>query len=741
MMINTNTILQLSAAISAPTAAAIVALWQQQLPDAAVEFGQHRLLRSLWQQQARTVLQHQKQHQIPAILQIWQQGESCWLLLSWQPEHCDLNGLWQALATVPATAPSGHKPLLPQTDPAQFLPTSKSGWPSLPLSRLRHQLQHSVLQPVELFYNTAPGLTLQQEQLTPAIATTLCSDNPTALLFLTLPLPACLAQAQLVIAAVAQGLCLLDVPGGQQQLAGPLLSPLQQQALLEGFYRDDTDASASVLAAAIEPPCAVTILFQQLQHSQFALEWGEQHWSAKALSGLVAAWQHQISHLPLGAIVAVDLARGPSQLAACLACLFAGCAFVPFDRQLPALRLQQQLTQLQPALLLSDRLTPAMALPTIPVTKLPVTTIPVATIPVATLPHHAVNTIPLLQPTRSTALAYLMFTSGSTGTPKAVMLNRQALSTFLAAAAERTALQPTQRVLAHTSVGFDISLLELLLPLYCGARLRLLAEQQNRALAAEPALLAGVDLLQGTPTLFRALLASGWQGQADLTVLAGGEALDTALISQLKKRCGRLLHCYGPTEATIWSMMAETPETPVLGPSLPGYRHRVLCSDGGRARAGMVGELLIASPALADGYWQQDTLTAQRFVTAADGVRWYHSGDLVRQLTADRYQYLGRLDDQIKLRGHRIELSEIESVLRQQSAVYDCAVLLLREPDRLLACLVGEQTQEPHIRTQLTALLPTYMRPQLLWLDSLPCNSSGKTDKQALQRSLCLQTV
>ncbi|MDZ7867972.1 MAG: AMP-binding protein [Rheinheimera sp.] len=778
----TQTILQLSLAVPASTASTILQHWQALLPAASAQHSVRRLLSSLWQQQAQLICQHQQQTSAAAVLQIWQQQQHCWLLLSWQPEHCDLSLFWQQLAALPQqklqpAQQTPAQPVLPVGDYACVVAGSR-----LTLARLNHQLQHSILQPLMLQHNFCQqgaqhpdggqaALSLQQQKLSPAVDAALCNDQPTAMLALRLPLPAVLTGAELRIASVAQGLCLLDQPGRQHLLAGPLCTPLQLQAILAGLAsaklseavpaettsaetvltetaQSDTvpsgteqSATKQTAATLTQPvffatpvPCAVQVLFDQLPHSQ--LEWGGQPWSGPALTRLVARWQLLLQPLPAGAIVALDLARGPAQLAACLACLFSGCAFVPLDRQLPLTRLQQILQQLSPALVLTDRegvitipSVPAMAQATMPTEQ--------ATMPAEPAANDAAT--PWLRAVSPAQLAYLMFTSGSTGTPKGVMLSRQALSTFLAGAATATGLTPQQQVLAHTSLGFDISLLELLLPLYCGARLRLLGELQNRALPAEPALLQQIDLLQGTPTLFRTLLAAGWLGGPQLTILAGGEALDADLVSQLKKRCRRLLHCYGPTEATVWSMMAETPDSPLLGPSLAGYRHQVWCSDGQPARCGMVGELMIQSSALADGYWQQSALSAQRFVHAADGGRWYHSGDLVRQLPDDRYQYLGRLDQQIKLRGHRIEPAEIEAVLRQHDAVQDCAVLFLQQPARLLACLAGDARQDKTVRDSLVRQLPAYMRPQLCWLDSLPMTASGKTDKQALLRTLAQQ--
>jgi amino acid adenylation domain-containing protein len=772
----THTILQLSLAVPASTASVILQHWRALLPDACSEHSTRRLLSSLWQQQAQLVCQFQLQTSTSAVLQIWQQQQHCWLLLSWQPEHCDLSMFWQQLAALPlCTAASEllpQKPLRPspQHIPAQpVLPVGNYACVAasnlLTLDQLSHQLQHSILQPLVLQHNFLQqsakhpdggpaALSLRQSTLNPAVDAALCHDQPTAMLALRLPLPTVLTAAELRIANVTQGLCLLELPNRQRMLAGPLCTLLQQEAILAGLsaaestetLRSESMRPSAVIHSATQArhlgqpsalplaPCAIQVLFDQLPRSQ--LEWEGERYSGIELAKLVARWQPRLQPLPAGAIVALDLARGPAQLAACLACLFSGYAFVPLDRQLPLARLQQILQQLSPALVLTDR-EGAVTIPS-PTTIAQVThPSRFAVMPVRTAADDSAT--PYLRETSPTKLAYLIFTSGSTGTPKGVMLSRQALSTFLAGAAAATGLMPEQNVLAHTSLGFDISLLELLLPLYCGARLRLLGEMQNRALSSEPALLKQIDLLQGTPTLFRTLLAAGWQGAPELTILAGGEALDASLVNQLKKRCRRLLHCYGPTEATVWSMMAETPDIPLLGPSLAGYRHQVWCSDGQPARCGMVGELMIQSAALADGYWQQNALSTQRFVHTANGERWYHSGDLVRQLPDDRYQYLGRLDQQIKLRGHRIEPAEIEAVLAQHDAVQHCAVLFLPKPALLLACLLGDAEQDKAVRDSLALQLPAYMRPQLCWLDSLPLTASGKTDKQALLRTLSQQ--
>ena len=341
--------------------------------------------------------------------------------------------------------------------------------------------------------------------------------------------------------------------------------------------------------------------------------------------------------------------------------------------------------------------------------------------------------------------AYMMFTSGSTGEPKGVVISRRALLCFLDGIRERLGLSPSCHWLFITTPAFDISLLEMLGPLWGGGRLTVAGGEHNKDPLGMLALLEGdpsINWLQATPACWRMLLKAGWQGRNTLTALCGGEALDPGLAEQLCARTRRLWNCYGPTEATVWSLVSEVRWPPFDGQitishSLPGYRHWVLDEAGLPVAEGECGELCIESPALCEGYWRKPALTSAAFLRLATH-RLYRTGDRVRRLGADRFLYLGRRDDQVKLRGFRIELGEVEAGLRRQAGVQEAAVRLVGEGDE--AMLVGYVEVKSGVtlnrlalRKGLQATLPHYMVPaRLILLDALPKTGSGKLDRKAL---------
>ena len=228
----------------------------------------------------------------------------------------------------------------------------------------------------------------------------------------------------------------------------------------------------------------------------------------------------------------------------------------------------------------------------------------------------------------------------------------------------------------------------------------------------------------------------------EVNALLGTTSMDATLAAQLSELAGQLWNCYGPTEATVWSMMVQV-EQPLAGhsvrlsQSLDGYRHWVLDESGNEVGPGGEGELCIEGVSLAQGYWQRSDLSEQAFISW-QGRRLYRTGDRVRRIADDEFQYLGRRDDQIKLRGFRIELGEIEANLRRIDGVQDAAVRLLGEGDE--ACLVGyvETRGEGapgrvQIRRALHLILPHYMIPsRIVLLESLPKTPSGKIDRKRL---------
>lgn len=438
--------------------------------------------------------------------------------------------------------------------------------------------------------------------------------------------------------------------------------------------------------------------------------------------------------LAVGERVGLYLDRTPDLVASLLACLRLGLCFVPLEPDFPVERLQGIARQARLSAVICDR---GQAVPDFgcPLRAL-------AELADSGPVPSAASSCPQVD---DALAAYMMFTSGSTGEPKGVVISRRALLCFLDGIRERLGLTPACHWLFITTPAFDISLLEMLGPLWSGGRLTVAGNVHNKDPLGMLALLAAdssINWMQATPACWRMLLKAGWQGGEHLTALCGGEALDLGLAEQLCGRTQRLWNCYGPTEATVWSLVSEVRMPPVGGRiiishSLPGYRHWVLDAEGQPVSEGEEGELCIESPALCEGYWRKPALTAAAFLRLGTH-RLYRTGDRVRRLGSDSFLYLGRRDDQIKLRGFRIELGEVEAGLRRQPGVQEAAVQLFGEGDE--AMLVGYVEAKAGItlnrlalRKGLQASLPHYMVPaRIVLLDALPKTGSEKLDRKAL---------
>ncbi|MEV0457423.1 non-ribosomal peptide synthetase [Catellatospora methionotrophica] len=331
------------------------------------------------------------------------------------------------------------------------------------------------------------------------------------------------------------------------------------------------------------------------------------------------------------------------------------------------------------------------------------------------------------------ALAYAIYTSGSTGRPKGVEIGHAALANLVAAFAELLGARPEHRWLNLTSLSFDISGLELFLPLTTGATVVVASDAATREGAALDRLIrdSGVTHVQATPSTWRMLLDAGFAG-APITALCGGEPLPLPLAQRLRARTDRLVNVYGPTETTIWSTAAEIPadaQRVTIGGPLANTTLHVLDELLCPLPPGVPGELCIGGAGLARGYRDRPELTAERFVDVA-GRRLYRTGDLVRLAADGQVEFLGRVDDQIKLRGHRIELGEIEQTLLNAPGVGQAAVAV--RGCTLVAYLVGAG-EVAEIRRHLAGSLPRYMMPgQYVWLDRLPLTPNGKLDRKAL---------
>ncbi|MFI1366368.1 amino acid adenylation domain-containing protein [Streptomyces griseochromogenes] len=425
-----------------------------------------------------------------------------------------------------------------------------------------------------------------------------------------------------------------------------------------------------------------------------------------------------------GRRVGVYLGRTPELVVALLAVLKSGAAYVPLDPLYPPARIAGMIEDAAPALLVTG---PG------PAPGLPLTGVELVT-PQPLPPAYDEDGIGV----PGDSDAYVIYTSGSTGRPKGVRITHRSLTNLVRAMAANPGFTSRDRLLAVTTVCFDIAALELFVPLATGGQVELAPAEvaadgfQLRELLER----SRPTVLQATPATWRMLLEAGWSGQP-LRMLCGGEALPADLAEELLRRGDGLWNLYGPTETTIWSSVTRVRpgERPLLGPPIANTRFHVLDAAQRPLPPGVPGELYIGGAGVAAGYHDRPELTAERFVQVPHvPYRLYRTGDLVRQLTDGRLEYLGRADEQLKLHGYRIEPAEIEAALRDHPAVCE-AVAVLRE-ERLVAYLVPRGTPAPAavLRAHLAAAgLPDYLIPSaFVPLDRIPRTANGKTDRAAL---------
>ena len=354
--------------------------------------------------------------------------------------------------------------------------------------------------------------------------------------------------------------------------------------------------------------------------------------------------------------------------------------------------------------------------------------------------------------TNSNNLAYVIYTSGSTGQPKGVQVSHRSVVNCLVSVGERVGLTGQDRLLAVTTTSFDIAAVELFLPLLVGGTV-ILASREEAADGVELAFRvkeSSATVMQGTPSTWRMLIEAGWEGSSEFKILSGGEVLSRELAEALLIR-GQVWNLYGPTETTIWSTVhkVESGEGPVpIGRPVANTQIYILDTHLQPVPIGVHGELYIGGDGLARGYLNRPELTEERFVpnpfSDQPDSRLYRTGDRARYLVGGDIEFLGRVDNQVKIRGHRIELGEIEAALNQQPGVKDSvvvAVIVIRpsHEEDLVAYFVPKQQPAPSVaelRAYLKAKLPEYMIPSAFMpLDELPLTPNGKVDRTALPAS------
>lgn len=342
-------------------------------------------------------------------------------------------------------------------------------------------------------------------------------------------------------------------------------------------------------------------------------------------------------------------------------------------------------------------------------------------------------------------LAYVIYTSGSTGRPKGVQIPQRAVVNFSRSIARHLGMTGDDTLLAVTTFSFDMSGLDIFLPLTTGATMVLASEEtrrNGRLLAAELER-AGVTVMQATPGTWRMLRETGWEGCPGLKILTGAEPVPRALVNDLVGRCDSIWNLYGPTETTIWStvMPLAADEGPVpIGRPIDNTQVYIVDSAMAQVPEGEVGELLIGGDGVALGYHQRPELTAEKFITNPFSPtplgKLYRTGDLVRRRNAI-LEFVARADHQVKIRGFRIELGEIESQIEIAPGVRQ-AVVVVREDasgsPRLVAFVAGAADLDK-IKDRLTESLPDYMVPStFVPMETFPLTVTGKVDRAQLAR-------
>lgn len=512
-----------------------------------------------------------------------------------------------------------------------------------------------------------------------------------------------------------------------------LLTPAEE-ACIEGWNRTDVTLDEGVRlhdlvrASARRTPDAV------------AVRGGDQELTYRELEVRAYRLAHHLQAAGVGpdTMVGVFLDRSPDLLVTLLGILEAGAAYLPLDPSFPSDRLAYMLSDSGAGVVVS-RVGLADSIPG-----------GGAGVQVICLDGDAEtlakrpSTPPDNRSTEDTHLAYVIYTSGSTGAPKGVQLPHRAVVNFLRSVAVSPGCGPGDTLLAVTTLSFDISVLELFLPLVVGGTVHIAAvDEAGDGLRLKDLLCtSGATLMQATPATWLMLLDSGWMGSPGLTVLCGGEAWPPGLARELLRRCGALWNMYGPTETTIWSLCAriDSEDQVHLGRPLANTRIHILDRYRQPVPANVPGELYIGGAGLARGYHGRPELTDERFIENPFGPgRLYRTGDSVRYRMDGTIRFLGRLDNQVKVRGYRIELGEIEAALERHPGVRQPVVVVVDDgagDRRLVAHVLNEPGASPtgsELRSHLRQHLPDYMIPHLfVEVDAFPLTANGKVDRRAL---------
>lgn len=433
-----------------------------------------------------------------------------------------------------------------------------------------------------------------------------------------------------------------------------------------------------------------------------------------------------------GSYVGIALSRHIELLPALLGILKTGAAYVPLDPAFPQDRLDYMIENSKIKFLITES-KHAQRFPQVQTVLIENVEESSASCENPNIPFHLDSS------------AYVIYTSGSTGKPKGVEISHKSLANFLLSMSETPGMNSRDRLLAVTTLSFDIAGLELFLPLVSGASIYLANQFDAMDGGALRDIIEknSINYMQATPSTWRLLLAAGWKGDPSFKILCGGEAFPKDLAFKLIPMVDSVWNMYGPTETTIWSTCKKLNLTDVsitVGNAIANTTLYILDENKNILPTGAEGELYIGGLGVAKGYYNRPDLTEERFIAHPHSSELiYATGDLARINQFGELEVLGRLDGQVKVRGYRIELGEIEAQLNMYSGVNVSAAITKEVTPgdaRIIAfVVVGSNTHldEEALRLHLTTVLPRYMIPShFVFIDKMPQTLNGKIDKKTL---------
>ncbi len=442
-----------------------------------------------------------------------------------------------------------------------------------------------------------------------------------------------------------------------------------------------------------------------------------------------------------GDIVAFSLDRSTEMVIAILAIMKTGAVYMPLDPQFPLNRINYMLADSQAVVLLTSKKYASRYQSNVKELLIEEEWQNLKDHP-TTDPEVTIN---------YNDLVYVLYTSGSTGMPKGVQIAHHNLVNFLYSMQKAPGLNADDKLLAVTTISFDIAGLELFLPLLTGAEIIMAdsAASKDGRLLLEIIRKENVNVMQATPYTWRIMLEAGWDETTPVKVICGGEALPMELAQRILNFASSLWNVYGPTETTIWSTIKQiTADDQVISIGRPIDNTSIYILDESLKLLGpgIVGEIYIGGEGVAKGYLNRPELTLEKFFDDPfyknDGNKMYRTGDLGKFMANGEIECLGRIDAQVKIRGYRIETNEIEYQLVNGTNIKEAVVIARPDNlgiDMLVAFVVVEHNEINSLnqiedwKKKLKDILPDYMVPDsFIIISEIPLTPNGKIDKKAL---------